>query len=98
MKVTVVLALAQGQWVREVDVAVTATVADAIRASGVQGEFPGIDVAALGTGIWNKPCPPDAPLRENDRVELYRPILADAKAMRRARLGATPSRRARSGR
>ena len=98
MKVTVVLALPDRQWVEVVELPAGATVRDAITASGLQSRFPEIGLAALRTGIWNKACAPDAPLREDDRVELYRDIRADAKAMRRARAGANPSRRARSGR
>lgn len=98
MKVTVVLALADRQWVEVLELPAGATVRQAIAAAGLAARFPGIDLEALRTGIWNKACGPDALLRDNDRVELYREIHADAKALRRARAGLTPSRRARSGR
>jgi len=58
-------------------------VADAIAASGVLDRFPELKGAA--TGIWSRPCARDAKLREGDRVELYRLLVADAKEMRRTR-------------
>ena len=98
MKVTVVLALAERQCIERVELPDGATVRDAIVAAGLPSRFPSLDVASLRTGIWNKACAPETALREGDRVELYRDIRADAKAMRRARAGTMPSRRARNGR
>lgn len=98
MKVTVVLALADRQWVEVLELPVGATVRQAIAAAGLAARFPETDLEALRTGVWGRVCGPDEVLRDNDRVELYREIHADAKALRRARAGLTPSRRARSGR
>jgi putative ubiquitin-RnfH superfamily antitoxin RatB of RatAB toxin-antitoxin module len=58
-----------------------ATVADAVRASGwreAEGE-------TAGFGVWGRPCPPEQPLREGDRVEIYRPLQVDPKVARRER-------------
>lgn len=98
MRVTVVLALPERQWVEVLDLPAGATVGDAVAASSLARRFPELEVAALRTGIWGKPCSPEAALRDDDRVELYRGIRADAKALRRARARATPSKPARSGR
>ena len=98
MKVTVVLALPDRQCLVELQLPPGATVRDAVAASGLAARFPGLDVASMATGVWNRRCGPEEALREADRVELYREITADAKALRRARAGATPSKRARSGR
>jgi putative ubiquitin-RnfH superfamily antitoxin RatB of RatAB toxin-antitoxin module len=67
-----------------------ATVADAIVASGVESEY-GIDASALAVGIWSRPVAPTAPLKDGDRVELYRPLKADPKETRRRR-AAGPAR------
>lgn len=38
-----------------------------------------------GVGIFGRRCAPSTPLRDGDRVELYRPLIADAKQVRRER-------------
>ena len=99
LRVTVALALARRQEVVEVELAEGATIGDAIAASGLEARFPGMEIAALSTGIWSRARPVDTRLRDGDRVELYRPLEADAKAQRRARAGLrASSTRSRSGR
>jgi putative ubiquitin-RnfH superfamily antitoxin RatB of RatAB toxin-antitoxin module len=98
VKVLVVLALADRQWMETLELPPGATVGDAIAASGLAERFPGEDLGAMGVGVWNHACERGATLRDGDRVELYRPIHADARAMRRARAAAKPSKPTRSGR
>lgn len=62
----------------------SATVADALRASGVLLRH-GLDPDALGLGIWGRLCRPDQRLRDRDRVELTRPLTVDPKEARRQR-------------
>lgn len=62
-----------------------ATLIDALRASGLLQRHPEIDLAVLRTGIWGRAKPHDTPLRERDRVELYRPLVVDPKEARRQR-------------
>lgn len=88
MRVLVALALPARQLVVEVVLAQDATVAQALAAAGLEALAPGIDLEAMATGIWSRPCARDARLREGDRVELYRPLVADAKGMRRERVRA----------
>ena len=95
MRVTVVVALPQAQEVAELDLAQGATVRDALEAARVHERYP--DLRLDDAGIWGKRCAPATRLREGDRVEVYRPVLADAKALRRARAGVKPSSRSRSG-
>jgi putative ubiquitin-RnfH superfamily antitoxin RatB of RatAB toxin-antitoxin module len=97
MKVTVVLALPARQHVVELELAEGATVGAAIEGSGLRAREPGLDLEALATGIWGRACGRGAVLREGDRVELYRPIEADAREMRRSRVRLKPSSRSRSG-
>jgi uncharacterized protein len=61
------------------------TLVEALRASGLLQRHPGIDLAVLRTGIWGKVRPLDAPLRERDRVEVYRALQVDPKEARRLR-------------
>jgi uncharacterized protein len=61
-----------------------ATVADALHASGLR-ERHGALIDRLRIGVWNKPKEADTPLRDGDRVELYRPLRVDPKEARRQR-------------
>ena len=72
------------QFLKRVTLETGATIADAIAASGLEAEL-GIDASSLATGIWSKPKPRDTALADGDRVELYRPLLADPKEARRRR-------------
>ncbi len=60
------------------------TVADALRASGWLEEH-GLALESLRCGVWGKVQPLDRPLRDGDRVELYRPLTVDPKEARRLR-------------
>ena len=60
-----------------------ATVMDAIERSGVLKQFPEIDLEQQKVGIFSKVCKLDAVLADGDRVEIYRPIICDPKAVRR---------------
>ncbi|GAB4419434.1 MAG: RnfH family protein [Sideroxydans sp.] len=58
---------------------------DAVRLSGIQDKYPEIDVDKGRFGIFGKLSKPDAVLRERDRIEIYRPLIADPKEVRRKR-------------
>jgi putative ubiquitin-RnfH superfamily antitoxin RatB of RatAB toxin-antitoxin module len=73
------------QFLQEVEVAPDATVAEAIEASGVLAQFPEIDLTRNTVGVFSERRVLDDPLRQGDRVEIYRPLIADPKAMRRKR-------------
>jgi putative ubiquitin-RnfH superfamily antitoxin RatB of RatAB toxin-antitoxin module len=101
LRVSVAIALPDRQEVVDLEIEAGALVRDAIAASGLAERFPEAGIAAMRTGIWSRACAPDTPLRDGDRVELYRPLQVDAKAMRRARARArlrTSSTRSRSAR
>jgi putative ubiquitin-RnfH superfamily antitoxin RatB of RatAB toxin-antitoxin module len=83
IRISVVYADPQRQLVREIELAVGATVNDAIRASGILEELPGFTPA--GVGVFGSKVAADAALRDGDRVELYRPLLVDPKEARRRR-------------
>lgn len=83
--VEVVYALAGRQKVVPMDLPEGTTVKEAIERSGLLAEFPEIDLASNKLGIWNKLSKADAVLRDKDRVEIYRPLIADPKEIRRQR-------------
>ena len=62
-----------------------ATVAEAISASGLLERFPEIDSTDIKTGIFGSVCNSDQPLKQGDRVEIYRLLLHDPKEARRQR-------------
>ena len=61
------------------------TVAEAIEASGVLGKYPEINLAVSKLGIFGKMTKMDTVLRDKDRIEIYRPLIADPKEVRRKR-------------
>ncbi len=73
------------QLLRDLDVIVGTTLHQAITQSGVLQEIPEIDLSVQKTGIYGKLKPLETVLREHDRVEIYRPLIADPKESRRQR-------------
>ncbi|MFL6658360.1 MAG: RnfH family protein [Massilia sp.] len=61
------------------------TIAQAIEQSGVLAAFPAIDLAQQAVGIYGKKRALDTLVREHDRIEIYRPLVADPKESRRRR-------------
>jgi len=73
-----------GQVVKRVRIAATATVGEAIHVANISAELPaGFVPEAIG--IFGRRLDEKAALREGDRIELYRPLLADPKQARRRR-------------
>ena len=85
LSIEVVYAFPGRQVLRRVALPGGSTVEDAIRASGLLEEFPEIDPNRVG--IYGKVAGRDTRLRDRDRVEIYRPLRADPKEIRRARAG-----------
>lgn len=61
------------------------TLQQAVEASGLPARYPEIDVAKGKFGIYSKLARPDTLLRDRDRVEIYRPLIADPKEVRKQR-------------
>lgn len=70
----------------EVDLPEGATVASAVTAAGFAG-----DAEIVGHAVFGVRATPETVLRDGDRVELLRPLLADPKESRRRRAGAKPA-------
>lgn len=73
------------QFLLEQAVASGTTIQQAIQDSGIMQQAPEIDLTAWRVGIYGKLKALDTVLREHDRVEIYRPLLADPKESRRQR-------------
>ena len=85
INIEVIYALSEQQPLLRVQLADGATVEDAIRASGVLEKCPEIDLAKNKVGIFSKLVKLDETVRDKDRVEIYRPLIADPKEVRRKR-------------
>ena len=85
INIEVLYALPHEQVLLKVQAPQGATVSDAIRLSGVLEKHPEIDFAHNKLGVYGKLSRLDAVLRDKDRVEIYRPLIADPKEVRRQR-------------
>ncbi len=61
------------------------TATEAVERSGILQEFTDIDLGKSRLGIFGKVAKADAVLKEGDRVEIYRPLIADPKEARKKR-------------
>ncbi len=84
--IEVVYALPARQTLLRLDVAGGTTVGQALRASGILALHPEIDPARQRVGIFGQFVGHEHVLAAGDRVEIYRPLLADPKAGRQARV------------
>lgn len=85
INVEVLYALPGQQPIFKVQLDEGVTVEDAVRASGVLEAFPEVDLARNKLGIFSKLVKLDEAVRDKDRVEIYRPLIADPKEVRRKR-------------
>lgn len=83
--VEVAYALENEQTLLSLEVDEGATAQDAIIQSGLLEKYPDIDLEKQKIGIFSHLVPLDTPLKKNDRVEIYRPLLIDPKEIRRLR-------------
>jgi uncharacterized protein len=84
-RVEVVYALPERQTLIALEVEEGTTALEAIEQSGILRQFPQADPRRNGVGVFGKQVALDTPLREGDRVEIYRPLIADPKAARHER-------------
>ena len=96
LDVEVAYATPQRQLIVKLRVAPGTTVAGAIDASAIRGQFPEIEPLPV-TGIFSRKVPLDHVLAGGDRVEIYRPLLADPKDARRAKVEVARAARKKHG-
>ena len=68
-----------------VEVPVGTTAEQAVIKSGIIEKCPEIDANDLTLGIWNRTCKLNQEVKQGDRIEIYRPLIADPKDARRRR-------------
>ena len=85
IQVEVVYALPERQYLRKVKLAEGSSVEQAIQASGLLELRQDIDLKSNKIGIYSRLAKLGDTLNDGDRVEIYRPLLADPKELRRQR-------------
>lgn len=85
IKIEVVYGVPDKQSILVVNVDIDCTIEDAILQSGILSLYPDIDLAKNKVGIWNHTAKLNAGLRDGDRIEIYRPLIADPKEVRKRR-------------
>jgi putative ubiquitin-RnfH superfamily antitoxin RatB of RatAB toxin-antitoxin module len=85
LRVYVAYATPQREFIRPLRVGPGTTIGHAIEASGVLDSFPEINLVTQPVGIYSKKKTLETELRDGDRVEIYRPLIADPKESRRKR-------------
>ena len=85
INIEMVYALPHEQTLLQMQVPQGTTVEEAVKSSGILERYPEIDLAKNKMGIYGKLSRADTVLRDKDRVEIYRPLIADPREIRRQR-------------
>lgn len=85
--IEVVYALPENQVLLRLSVPRGTRMREAVLLSGIAAQFPGLDVQSCPLGIFGKAVarPEERVLEEGERVEIYRPLIADPKEVRKQR-------------
>lgn len=93
IRVEVVYALPERQWLIQVELPERATVREALESPDVQSMLKEARAEVGSVGVWGRVVLPEHRLQDRDRVEIYRALLADPKTARRNRVRSTPRKR-----
>lgn len=85
INIEVVYGLPHKQVLLSLSVPMGTTIEDGITLSGIIKHFPEIKVNEATVGIFSKPEKLETVLNQGDRIEIYRPLTADPKEMRKLR-------------
>lgn len=85
LTVEVAYALPERQSLLTVAASSLDTVQQIIEQSGILQQFPEIDLTAQKVGVWSRPVKLTDTVKQGDRIEIYRPLIADPKDLRRRR-------------
>lgn len=86
LRVEVAYALPEKQVVVALELEEGATIRQAIERSGILARIPGADLAKERVGVFGKAAQLDTALRDGDRVEIYRCLIAEPGEARRQRV------------
>lgn len=98
IEIEVVYAAVDRQVLRALSVPEGTTVREAVLKSGIGEEFPELDLSECALGIFGKVVadPQVRLIQAGDRIEIYRPLLADPKEVRRLRAAKAAEAKARN--
>ncbi len=85
VQIEVAYATPEKQVILEYEIDSKATPRDAIRSSGIKTHFAEIDLKKCALGVFGKVITDEYQLSNGDRIEIYRPLIADPKEVRRQR-------------
>lgn len=85
LHIEVAYAVPEKQMILECRIEAGTSPRDAARLSGIEQLFPGLDLEKCDLGVFGKVIAEDYELQEGDRIEIYRPLIADPKEIRRQR-------------
>ena len=91
MKVSLAFVEGDQQIWQKLEVPDGCTIKQVITLSGILDDFPHIDLESHKVGIHGKIADPSDPLKEGDRIEIYRPITADPATVKRRKIVAKES-------
>ena len=83
--IEVAYATPEKQVILECQIDPSTTPRGALRQSGIDQHFPEIDLENCDIGVFGKVIAADYELQDGDRIEIYRPLIADPKEIRRQR-------------
>jgi len=83
--IEIAYATPERQKIVEHEISKGCSVRDAVKQSGIGQYFPEIDLDNCDLGVFGKAVPPSYELLDGDRIEIYRPLIADPKEVRRQR-------------
>lgn len=81
----IAFALPERQSLLEIQIEAGKSVEEIILGSEIMTLYPEIDLKVNAVGIWNRSCKLTDIPRDGDRIEIYRPLIADPKDVRRKR-------------
>ena len=92
--VEVVYALAEQQSLLSLEVDGGCSAIEAVKLSGITELYPEINLDELKLGLFSKACSNEQLLKAGDRVEIYRPLVADPKEIRKRRAAEMAAKKA----
>lgn len=81
--VEIIYATLEAQVLLKIAVEKNSTIKDCVNQSGLLVQYPEIDLTVMKVGVFSQVKPLEYKVKEGDRVEIYRPLIADPKDMRR---------------
>lgn len=86
IRIEIAYARSQHSIVKSLSVPAGALISDALSLAAADQDFAGVDWTTSAVGIFGKVAPRDQPLKDGDRIEIYRPLVDEPKLARRKRV------------